>query len=109
ALIQPLFELILQLTLENILMSVLPEPYTTDMLNGLAVIYGDGGVPACVTVTVAEVPPPLIVTLPVRAFALVLAWQDTPASSQPFPEPDALIQLSFGLTLQLTLEDTSIV
>ena len=109
ACIQVSFELILKSTVEDTSIVVLPEPYPKDILEGLAVIFGVGGAPACVTDIVAEVPPPLIVTLPLREFVLVLATQDKTKLPLPDPLPAAIIQLSFGLTLQLTLEDTSIV
>jgi hypothetical protein len=58
--IQPSFVIALQLILEFILMVELPAEYPADILDGLAVKYA--GAPPCVTVTVAEVPPPLMVT-----------------------------------------------
>jgi hypothetical protein len=57
--------------LDDIIMVLLPAEYPADILEGFAVIYA--GAPACVIVTVADAPPPLIVTVPVRELPFGLA------------------------------------
>ncbi len=98
--------LILQLTLEFKTIAKLPELYPTGWVEGLAVIYD--GAPACVIVTVADAPPPLMVTWPVRGLELVLALAVKPNPPLPVPLIGYADNQPSQLILQLVLELTKI-
>ncbi len=95
--------LIVQFALEFKMIAADPDPNPTDKFEGFVDMYD--GAPACVTVTVADAPPPLIVRVPVRGLVLVLALAVNPNPPLPVPPPDGygINQLS-QLILQLTLE-----